>query len=146
MILFKKKRVELGKGHINAYVLFESKHLFSIILYNWKTIEQNRFHTHAFSAIAFLLKGGYVEEKIIDRKIVINNVNNKFIPRYLPKNYCHRILKAEPKTWTIIFVGPWIKYWYEYFQDSKKWIRYTWGRKKISEYQGDETDIHFSKQ
>lgn len=52
-IWFKKKRIELGEGHIIQYTLFENKLIGGVWLYYWKTIEQNRFHTHAFSSSAF---------------------------------------------------------------------------------------------
>ncbi len=139
MIIFKKKRVELGEGYIIQYTLFESKYFGGIWLYNWKTILQNRFHTHAFSSYAFLLRGSYTEEVIINGKIETRVVNQWLKPRYLPQNYCHKILKAEPKTWTIVFFGKWMPYWWEYFQDTKTWVKYAWGRKVIEKKSGDET-------
>ena len=139
MIFFKKKRIELGEGHIIQYTLFESKKLGGIWIYNWKTIEQNRFHTHAFSSYAFLLRGSYIEEVIKDGKIQINHVNQRFKPRHLPTNYTHRILEAEPKTWTIVFFGKWIKHWWEYFHDTKTWVKYGWGRKQLEKIKGNET-------
>ena len=136
MIFFKKKRIELGKGHIVQYTIFEYKKLGGIWLYNWKTIEQNRFHTHAFSSYAFLLNGSYQEEVILDDgSKIYNSVNNKFRARHLPKDYCHKILEAEPNTWTIVFFGKWIKHWWEYFDDTKTWVKYGWGRKEI--YRGN---------
>lgn len=131
MLFFKKKRVELGTGYIMAYTLFESKHLFSIIFYNWLTIEQNRFHSHAFPAVAFLLSGSYEEEYLDLGQVKINKVNAWMKPRYLPRNYTHRIMVAAPRTWTVVFVGPWSDNWYEWFQDSKVWVKYGWGRKVI---------------
>ncbi len=141
MILFKKKRVELGEGYIIQYTIFENKYFGGIWIYNWKTILQNRFHTHAFSSYAFLLSGSYTEEVIENGEIKEKVVNQLFKPRYLPKNYCHRILKAEPKTWTIVFFGKWIPYWWEYFNDTKTWIKYTWGRKVVEKKLGDESTI-----
>jgi hypothetical protein len=129
---FQKKRVELGDGFIIAYTIFEWKYLFSIIIYHWKTIKQNRFHSHAFPAVAFLLKGKYEEETYKKGEIKQNIVNQWLKPRYLPRNYVHRILKADPGTYTIIFVGPWMKHWYEYFENTKTWIKYGWGRKIIN--------------
>lgn len=41
-------------------------------------------------------------------------------------------MKAAPHTWTIVFVGPWSKYWYEWFEDTNTWIKYSWGRKVIN--------------
>lgn len=141
MILFKKKRVELGEGHIIQYTIFENKKFGGIWIYNWKTIGQNRFHTHAFNSIAVTLSGSYKQEIIKNGEIITEVIKNRFRPRYLPKNYCHRILEADPQTWTIVFFGKWGKYWYEYFQDSKKWVKYTWGRKVVEKIQGDEKEI-----
>jgi hypothetical protein len=130
--VFKKKRVELGEGYIIAYVLFEWKPLFSIIVYNWKTILQNRFHSHAFAAIAFLLRGSYRESVFRAGVVTERTVSQWLTPRYLPRNYTHRILKAEPSTYTIVFTGPWLKHWYEWFEDTNTWVKYGWGRKVIS--------------
>lgn len=138
MILFKKKRIELGEGHIVQYTLFEHKRFGGIWIYNWKTILQNRFHTHAFSSYAFLLSGGYTEEVIEDGVIHVRMVNQKFRRRYLPKNYCHRILRAKPNTWTIVFFGKWTNHWWEYFRDTNTWVKYGWGRKVIEKIHGDE--------
>lgn len=138
-MFFKKKRIELGDGHIVQHTIFENKKIGGIWLYNWQTIKQNRFHTHAFSSYAFLLRGSYTEEVIVDGKIVERTVNQRFKPRYLPKNYCHRILKADPHTWTIVFFGRWIPYWWEYFSDTKTWVKYSWGRKVVEKVNGDET-------
>lgn len=139
MVFFKKKRVELGEGHIIQYTIFESKYIGGIWLYNWKTIGQNRFHTHAFNLTAITLSGSY-EQEIIEKGIIRKEVVRKrFIPRYLPANYCHRILKASPKTWTLVFFGKWIPNWWEYFQESKTWVKYAWGRKVVEKREGDET-------
>ncbi len=141
MILFKKKRIELGKGHIIQYTIFEHKKFGGIWIYNWKTIDQNRFHTHAFSSVAFTLRGQYTEEVIQDGKIERRVVRKLFRPRRLPENYCHRVLEAEPNTWTMVFFGKWTTHWWEYFQDSKTWVKYTWGRKVVEKKSGDETTI-----
>lgn len=138
MNFFSKKRVELGEGHIIQYTLFESKYLGGIWIYNWKTIEQNRFHTHAFSSYAFLLSGSYTEEVIVNGKKEIKVVNQWMKPRYLPTNYCHRILSAKPKTWTIVFFGKWVPHWLEYFPDTKTWVKYGWGRKVLSKTKDSE--------
>lgn len=138
-ILFVKKRIELGDGHIIQYTLFENKHIGGVWLYNWKTILQNRFHTHAFNSRAFLLKGSYTEEVIENGSIKTKVVNQWLKPRRLPVNYCHRIMKADPGTWTLVFFGKWIPHWWEYFHDTKMWVKYSWGRKVIDKIKGDES-------
>jgi hypothetical protein len=129
-------KVALGEGAVYSFTLFESKYLFSIIFYWWKTIDQVRFHTHAFAAIAFLLSGSYVEDRIVDGQIEENNVNQWLWPRYLPRNYTHKIKKAAPRTLTMVITGPWQKHWYEYFEDTRQWIKYGWGREKLDYHYG----------
>ena len=142
MILFKRKRIELGLGHIIQYTLFEHKKIGGIWFYHWKTIEQNRFHTHAFPSIAFTLSGSYVEEVIKDGVIEKRVVKSLFKPRFLPRDYCHRILDAEPNTWTMVIFGRWQSFWWEYFQDTKTWVKYTWGRKVVKKVSGDKESLN----
>jgi hypothetical protein len=69
---------------------------------------------------------------MLDNGTIQTNVVRKlFRPRFLPRNYCHRILEAKPKTWTIVFFGKWSEFWWEYFQDTKTWVKYAWGRKVV---------------
>lgn len=140
---FKKSEVALGEGSVTQYIVFEHKKLFSLIFYRWNTIDQVRFHTHAFAAVAFLLKGWYWEQVIFNKIIMQNFVNIPFLPRFLPKNYCHSVQNAKPGTMTMVITGPWQKYWFEYFPDYRehehvigtgKWVKYTWGRKKVGVY------------
>ena len=145
MILFKKKRIELGEGHIIQYTLFEHKGLGGIWIYHWKTVLQNRFHTHAFNSTAFLLSGKYLEEVIVDGEIITRVVVDRFKPRKLPMDYCHRIKKADPNTWTIVFFGKWKSHWWEYFQDTGVWVKYGWGRKVLGKRQAYKENIDILK-
>lgn len=129
--MFTKKQVALGKGSVTQYTVFECKWLFSIIFYRWNTVDQIRFHTHAFAAYAFLLRGWYRESVMVDSVVEARTVDQTFKPRFLPKNYCHSIGYAKPNTVTMVIAGPWQKTWKEYFPDTKKWVTYGWGRKVI---------------
>lgn len=132
--LFEKKEVALGTGSVTQYTIFENKYLFSLIFYKWNTINQVRFHTHAFASFAFLLHGWYWEKVLFNGIEMTNFVNQPLWPRYLPKNYCHAIKNARPGTLTMVLAGPWQKYWYEYFPDTELWVKYTWGRKKLGKF------------
>lgn len=140
--VWKHNEVALGEGRVRAFTLFECKYLFSIIFYTWETIDQVRFHTHAFSSIAILLSGSY-EEEVIDRDLGIctRTVNQRWRPRFLPKDYCHSIKRSHPGTRTVVFAGPWKRTWWEFFPSAfdpnfGTWQRYTWGRKKIGRMYG----------
>lgn len=132
-IFFQKKEVALGKGSVMQYILFENKKLFSIIFYKWHTIDQIRFHTHAFASFAFLLRGWYWEKVLFNKIEMTNFVNQPLWPRFLPRNYCHAIQNAKPGTLTMVIAGPWQKHWYEFFPDTNVWRKYGWGREKLGD-------------
>ncbi len=137
----KTKDVALGKGSVSQFTLFECKQLFSIIFYKWNTVDQIRFHTHAFPAFAFLLKGFYNEKVLTSEgKIIDKTVNQLFKPRFLARNYCHCIGYAKPNTRTLVITGRWSKQWKEYFHDTGTWVTYEWGRKKIKTVSTTLTD------
>lgn len=134
---FSKQKVALGEGYVTQYTIFEAKTFGGIWLYNWKTIDQMRFHTHAFSSVAFTLRGSYTEEVLnSDGTVTTNEVANWLRPRYIPSGYCHRIQGARKNTWTIVFFGPWRKSWWEFFPDTSTWVQYGWGRKILGKMNG----------
>lgn len=137
-IFFKKSDVVLGEGSVTQYIVWENKKLCSLIFYKWNTIKQNRAHTHAFPALAFLLRGWYWENVWFDGLKMMNLVNTPLWPRWLPRNYCHAVGNARPGTITMVIAGPWQETWEEYFPDTDTWVTYTWGRKVLSTRKGSE--------
>lgn len=137
----KSKEVALGKGSVTQFTLFECKQLFSIIFYKWNTVDQVRFHTHAFNAYAFLLRGYYHEKIIKDNKIIEKTVDQILKPRFLARNYCHSIGYAKPNTMTVVISGRWQKNWKEYFPDTGTWVTYSWGRHKIDSKKTDLIEL-----
>lgn len=133
--MFKKTRVELGRGHLIKYTIFEIKRLFSVYLHVFNTIEQDRFHTHAFSGVSFLLKGGYEEEV----KETDGSFKKKWIGRgirYIPHSHNHRLLTSTTNSVSLLFAGPWRKTWTEEFPSTPEnpgIVRVLgWGRKEIT--------------
>lgn len=58
-------------------------------------------HTHPWSTLSFILKGGYSEE--INYSII--KVNKRFSFSYRDWRVSHRMLLTEPNTWTLFFHG-----------------------------------------
>lgn len=144
-IIWERKQVALGSGQVEQLTIFENKHLFSIWSYSWGSVgDQMRFHTHAFHSVAVTLWGSYVEQVLTDGDEEWTNthgftlaqgsrmkrVAQPWHPRYLPRDYCHRIISSDGAR-TLVFAGPWAETWKEYFPDTNKWVTYTWGRKKV---------------
>jgi hypothetical protein len=78
-------------------------------------------------------------EAIVDQymlpKIDHNKCKSRHIGvgcRFIPKNYNHKILKSEKNTISILFAGPWSKYWTE---ENDNFVRtLTWGRKEVHRF------------
>ena len=109
MVFFKKKKIILGEQAVTELTVFEYKRLFSIKLFNFHKSEgvQDRFHTHAFDAVSLLLWGNYVEEVILDGKIVQLPRDRKRA-LFIPKNTYHRITRSLGCV-TLLITGPWGK-------------------------------------
>lgn len=134
---FKVTRVALGEGYLDRYTIFEWKRVFSIYFHVFNTIEQDRFHSHAFDGIAILLKGGY-EEEIKEGDVTYRKCIRPGI-RFIPREYNHRLLRSKPNTLSILFTGPWAKTWTE---ENDRYVRtLTWGRKEINRKVKDNSTI-----
>lgn len=129
-----KDRVGIGRGHIDRYTLFEFKYLGGVIFNVFNSIEQDRWHTHAFNSICIQLRGYYYED-------TLQKIGNSYIPmqkeqirafriRFLPRTHNHRILESSPNAWSLSIMGPWQKTWTETRWDYRR-ILYTWGRKRL---------------
>jgi hypothetical protein len=117
------KTFEFGEGVIKRYTIVEFKNLFSIYLHAIDTIQQDRFHTHAFDAIGWTIRGGYSEQVLTNR--LRNEVIEEYYVstgvRYIPKELNHRIMESIPGTVTILFTGPYSSIWTE---ETKDWIKF----------------------
>lgn len=113
IVFWKKKSILLGEQNVSETTILEWKRLFSIKLFHFHTTsgKQDRFHTHSFGAVSFLITGNYIEEIIKDGKVIALDRNrSRFI--YIPKNQYHRITKSDSCR-TIMITGPWSKHWKE---------------------------------
>lgn len=111
-----QKKFELGKGMVIRYTLIEIKWLFSIYFHQIKTFEQDRFHTHAFNAHVFILRGGYKDEIKdgvgigVKSKIVEFKAGNY---RYIPRLLNHKLLKAKENTVSLLITSSYSNLWTE---------------------------------
>ena len=141
-----KKEFKLGQGTITRYTLFECKWLFSIYIHDIDSVSQDRFHTHAFNALVYILKGSYSElikvNSVKVNSVKINNdakhENNSVIRktyrrgqfRYIPRLLNHKIEKSEPHTTSLSLTGPYSSMWTEELDDGTLYVL-TAGRKVL---------------
>lgn len=118
----------LGVGNIRRFTIIEIKHLFGIIVNVFNTSNQDRFHSHAFHAFSWMVRGSYYEDVILENGDVITKKIQR--SRFIPKNYIHKITKSTPNAISVTFEGPWGSTWNEYF-DNGRIKTYTWGRRVL---------------
>jgi hypothetical protein len=111
---------------VTGYFLIEWKLLFSIGFLHFKRGSREAFHSHAFNAVTFWLKGSVTEIK--HPTGIEKDFSASFRPKYTPKSNFHKIY-AHTDSFALTFRGPWLDYWYEF--KNKKYRTLTHGRKEI---------------
>ena len=96
---------------VKAYFLIELKWLFSIAILRFSKGSREAYHSHAFKAITWWLKGNVVEQHLGHEYGVMWWPS--FKPKFTPRSRFHRIF-ANKVTWALTFRGPWDKTWKEY--------------------------------
>lgn len=110
---------------VTAYFLIEWKVLFSIGLLHFKEGSREAYHSHAFNALSWWIKGRVTEEKTDGS---YKEFGVSFKPKYTPKSNFHKIF-AHSNTWCLTFRGPWDDIWLE--SRAGKLVALTHGRKEI---------------
>jgi hypothetical protein len=125
MKIFKKAKDGGPNSPVDAYFLIEWKKVFSIAFLKFNEGGREAFHTHAFNALTWFLKGSLEEEDISGEKYIYKR---SFIPKVTSKEKNHRV-KAFVDSWCFTIRGPWDKTWQE--TENGKETQLTWGRKEI---------------
>lgn len=130
-ILFKRADGGENSG-VTAYMLIEWKSLFSIGLLHFKQGSREAYHTHAFNAITWWLKG-HVTEVHVEGETILDKFKSfapSFKPKFTSRDCYHKII-ATTNTWVLTFRGPWKDKWKELRPDGE--VVLTHGRKTVSE-------------
>ena len=102
------------KSPVDAYFLIEVKGLFSIALLKFNKGCREEYHTHAFDAFTWFLKGDLQEEDVNGDKLTYKR---SLIPKVTLKDKNHRV-KANEDSWCFTLRGPWCDSWTEYNENT----------------------------
>lgn len=138
LVIWQWVNIVFGEGYLKRLIIFECKYLFSIYLNVWKTIEHDRFHTHAFSAVSIMLAGEYDEERLSKDGTITKYTLKAPLVRYIGRDNNHRMLEARGRTISITLAGPWDNIWSETMAKTKKQRFLSWGRRVVFEEPGFE--------
>lgn len=122
-------RVALGQGYLWKLTIFEWKSFLSLYFHIFNTVEQDRFHTHAFDGIAVVLRGGYIEEQMLPDGTIVRHRIGVGIRR-IPKKYNHRLLRSRRDSMSLLLAGPWAKTWTEENSSFRRTLG--WGHVELS--------------
>jgi hypothetical protein len=113
---------------VSGFWLIEIKSLFSIALLRFGNGSRDAFHSHAFNAWSWVIKGQLEEE-------FIGGLGHLILPSWKPvytsRNTFHRV-RSVGTTWVLTFRGPWARTWDEYLPASNRFRTLTHGRKEIA--------------
>jgi len=111
-----KKKFVFGKGCVTRYTLLEIRWLCSVYFHHVETFEQDRFHTHAFNALALIIRGGYeecVKLGVGPNKPIYFKSYKAGDLRWIPRELNHKLLEAKPDSVSMLFTGPYSTIWTE---------------------------------
>lgn len=111
---------------VTGYFLIEWKAFFSIGILHFKEGSREAFHSHAFNAFTFWLKGEVTEVKYPSKESKRFSAGLK--PKYTPRTNCHKVV-AHKDTYALTFRGPWVDFWREVRKDAH--VVLTHGRRVI---------------
>lgn len=137
-MFFCKKRKDGGKtSPVDAYFLIEWKNFISIAILKFNKGGREEFHTHAFNAVTWFVKGDLVEEDVSGDTY---KYTRSLIPKVTPKDKNHRV-KALTDSYCFTIRGKWSDKWLEYEDDTRQVTEFTHGRKIVNQYVGLDTEF-----
>ena len=116
-----------SKSTVWGFYLIEIKPWFSIVFLCFEKGSREDYHSHAFNAYTWFLKG-YVREKHMEQPTL--EWKGSWRPKYTPRDTFHKVLSVE-RTYALTFRGPWAKSWLEYRPASNEFVELQNGRKEV---------------
>lgn len=120
-------------SNVTGYWLFEIKSFLSIVLLKFEDGSREAFHSHAFDAFSWLIKGhlkefcGHME----DDGFRIDNINH-YHPSLLPfvtlREDFHKV-QSRGTSWVLSIRGPWNDEWEEFLPEQGERVTLTHGRR-----------------
>ncbi len=114
-------------SHVTGFWLIELKNLFSIVILKFNKGSREAFHSHAFNAFTWFIKGDVTEHHLNGKAI---NWKPSFLPKFTPRSCFHKVY-ANKTTYALSFRGPWANRWREFSPKTKKFSVLTHGRKVL---------------
>ena len=138
MLLFKKRKDGGIESNATGYWLIEIKKLFSIVFIKFEGPSRENYHSHAFNALTWFIRGNATEIQIYRPTIkecdcapvLIRKYKRSIIPKYTSRKTFHKV-NSEGVSWAFSIRGPWKNTWEEYDAKEDKYITLSNGREIV---------------
>ena len=110
--LFTKSYDGGADSGVTGYWLIESKRLFSVVLLHFSPGSREAYHSHAFNALTWWLKGA-VSEEFLDGTLPKVHWRRNLKPKYTKRNNFHKVNAGPKGAWALSIRGPWDETWFE---------------------------------
>jgi len=101
------------ESHVWGYWLVEIKGLCSIVLLRFEDGTREAYHSHAFNAVSWLLRGT-LHESVLDWSPTPGIIYRpSWCPIWTPRSRTHKV-RSIGRSWVLSFRGPWADTWLEY--------------------------------
>lgn len=110
MKFFKKVKDGGSESPVDAYFLVEIKGWFSIALLKFNKGGRENFHTHAFNALTWFIRGDLVEQDVHGG---LYTYRRTLFPKVTKRDKNHRV-RAYEDSWCLTLRGSWCRFWTEY--------------------------------
>lgn len=110
---------------VDAFFFVEIKSLFSVAVLRFNYGSREAFHTHAFNALTWFIRGDLVEQDVGGSHY---RYKRSILPKITRRSKNHRVIATET-SWCFTLRGPWTKTWTETINGEN--IVLTHGRKRV---------------
>ena len=118
------------KSPVWGFWFIEIKWLFSIVLLRFDGDSREAFHSHAFNALTWWLRGEVIEMFPDGRNTTC------WRPSIWPKltrRSCFHKVQPTRRTWALSFRGPWSKQWKEFDPTTRQLTTLAHGRRVVTQ-------------
>lgn len=109
MKFFNRSKDGGPQSPVDAFFLFEIKSLGSVALLRFNKGGREAFHTHAFHALTWFIRGSLVEQ---DADGSHHIYRRSWLPKLTRRTKNHRVIAYET-SWCFTVRGPWASTWTE---------------------------------
>lgn len=108
---------------------YENKNGYSLLLLRFEDGSRDAFHSHAFGAISWLMKGHLQEYYFTDPQKIVAYFPS-FHPIMTPFHLIHKVVSFG-RSWVLSLRGPWKRTWLEFNPKTGVVTKLAWQRKEV---------------